>query len=165
MTSEPSAPSPSSPESSCSCGSGKPYADCCGAGSSAEAAPSDSRALSKLFLAIVTLGLLGAVAWFLNPSQPALRPAALRPQAELPSSLPESPKEVLPTSFTELPDVDLGSLTVPQKREVLLRLNTEPCPCECGNTLASCRVTDSTCETSRELVPKVMEEVKTTSTP
>ena len=165
MTAEPTAPSPSSPESPSSCGSGKPYADCCGAVSSAEAAPSDSRALPKLFLAIVTLGLLGLVAWFLNPPQPALRPAALRPQAELPSSLPEAAEEILPTSFTELPDVDLGSLTVSQKREVLLRLNTEACPCRCGNTLASCRVTDSTCETSRELVPKVMEEVKATSTP
>ena len=100
MTAEPTAPSPSSPEFPCSCGSGKPYADCCGAVSSAEAAPSDSRALPKLFLAIVTLGLLGAVAWFLNPPQPALRPAALRPQAELPSSLPEAAEEILPTSFT-----------------------------------------------------------------
>ena len=165
MTAEPSAPSPSSPESPCSCGSGKPYAECCGTVSSAEAAASDSRELPRLFLAIVTLGLLVAVAWFLNPPQPALRPAVLRPQAELPSSLPEAPEEILPTSFTVLPDVDLASLTISQKREVLLRLNTEPCPCGCGNTLASCRVTDSACETSRELVPKVMDEVKATSTP
>ncbi|MCZ6904607.1 MAG: hypothetical protein O7F56_02955, partial [Acidobacteria bacterium] len=67
--------------------------------------------------------------------------------------------------FTDVPDVDLSPLPISQKREVLLRLNTEACPCGCGNTLASCRVTDSTCETSRELVPRVVAEVKATPSP
>lgn len=135
MTAEPATPAPSSPE------------------------------FPRLLLALVTIGLLGALAWYLNPPQPDLTPAGLDPQVELPTSPPKAPEEILPTSFTQLPDVDLSPLTVSQKREVLLRLNTEPCPCGCGNTLASCRVTDSACETSRELVPRVVAEVKATPAP
>ena len=165
MTSEPTAPLRPLPESPCSCGSGKPYAECCGAVSSEQAAASASPEFPRLLLALVTLGLLGALAWYLNPPQPDLTPAGLDPQVEIPTSPSGAPEEILPTSFTDLPDVDLSPLTISQKREVLLRLNTESCPCACGNTLASCRVTDSTCETSRELVPRVVAEVKATPSP
>jgi thiol-disulfide isomerase/thioredoxin len=49
---------------------------------------------------------------------------------------------------TELPGVDLESLTPEQKKAVLHRMNAETCTCGCMLTVAQCRINDSTCSVS-----------------
>jgi thiol-disulfide isomerase/thioredoxin len=61
---------------------------------------------------------------------------------------------------TEIPGVDLASLTPEQKTAALKRLNEEPCNCGCGLTIAQCRINDETCTVSPELAKKVVEEVR-----
>jgi thiol-disulfide isomerase/thioredoxin len=56
---------------------------------------------------------------------------------------------------TEIPGVDLASLSPRQKADVLKRLNTEKCTCGCGLTLAQCRINDPSCTTSLPLAQKV----------
>ena len=114
---------------------------------------------AKPFLALALLALLGILAWWLNPSPSPLQPAPLNPDVSQKAQT-QSPglKGILPTSFTLLPGVDLAKLTAEQKQQVLLRLNTEPCPCGCGNTLAGCRVNDSSCETSLDLAHRVVSQ-------
>ncbi len=60
---------------------------------------------------------------------------------------------------TELPGVDLSGLTPDQKKQVLHRLNSDGCTCGCGMTIAECRISDSSCPTSRDLAAKVVAEV------
>jgi thiol-disulfide isomerase/thioredoxin len=61
---------------------------------------------------------------------------------------------------TEIPGVDLSALTAEQKTLALKRLNTEPCSCGCGFTLAQCRINDSTCAVSPKLAEAVVAEVR-----
>jgi thiol-disulfide isomerase/thioredoxin len=56
---------------------------------------------------------------------------------------------------TEIPGVDLGSLTPRQKADVLKRLNTEKCTCGCGLTLAQCRINDPNCTVSLPIAQKI----------
>jgi len=41
--------------------------------------------------------------------------------------------------YASIPGIDLSHLTTAQSQELLQRLNTERCPCECMRTVASCR--------------------------
>ena len=61
---------------------------------------------------------------------------------------------------TEIPGVDMSSLTAAQKTLALNRLNDEPCDCGCGLTIAQCRINDSTCAVSPKLAAKVLAEVR-----
>ena len=61
---------------------------------------------------------------------------------------------------TEIPGVDLASLTPEQKTTVLNRLNDEPCGCGCGMTIAQCRINDSTCAVSPKLAAEILADVK-----
>lgn len=109
-------------------------------------------------MAVVTLSLLAAMVWFLNPSQPDLRPAPLRPQ---PAACPNLPREFTPTNHTQLPDLPLDKLSREQMYRALYRLNMEPCPCGCRSSLAECRVRfASGCKTSKELASQIVSEVK-----
>lgn len=46
----------------------------------------------------------------------------------------------------EFPGLDGASgLTRPQRRDVVMRANSERCPCGCGFRLAACLTTDSAC--------------------
>ena len=56
---------------------------------------------------------------------------------------------------TEIPGVDLSSLTPRQKADVLKRLNTEKCTCGCGLTLAQCRINDPSCTVSLPIAKKI----------
>jgi len=56
---------------------------------------------------------------------------------------------------TEIPGVDLSSLSPEQREEALRRLNSDGCPCGCSLTLAQCRINDSSCGIS----PPIVEEI------
>jgi thiol-disulfide isomerase/thioredoxin len=60
---------------------------------------------------------------------------------------------------TEIPGVDLKSVTPDQKEAILKRLNTEKCTCGCDRTLAGCRIEDPSCATSLPAAKKVAAEV------
>jgi len=60
---------------------------------------------------------------------------------------------------TELPGVDLASLTSDQKIAALHSLNAESCSCGCKLTLAQCRIYDSACRISKDRAAKIVGEV------
>ena len=60
---------------------------------------------------------------------------------------------------TEIPGLDLSSLTVEQKEAALQRLNAESCECGCYLTLAQCRINDASCDVSLPLAQQVVDEV------
>ena len=60
---------------------------------------------------------------------------------------------------TEIPGVDLSSMTPEQREEALKRLNSEGCPCGCQLTLAQCRINDSACGISPPIVEEVVAEI------
>jgi thiol-disulfide isomerase/thioredoxin len=59
---------------------------------------------------------------------------------------------------SELPGVDMTSLTPAQKTVALHRMNEESCTCGCQYTLAQCRIYDSACHISRERTAKIVAE-------
>ncbi|SRR5712692_344733 len=66
---------------------------------------------------------------------------------------------------TTLPGVEFGDLTAEQKKRALHRLNAESCTCECGLTLAQCRINDSSCPVSLKLAKQVVKDVASSGTP
>ena len=60
---------------------------------------------------------------------------------------------------TEIPGVDLTTLTPEQRVTALQRLNEERCTCGCKLTLAQCRINDSACEFSLPLAEQVVAEI------
>jgi thiol-disulfide isomerase/thioredoxin len=60
---------------------------------------------------------------------------------------------------TEIPGVDLAHLTPAKRTAALQKLNTDPCPCGCENTLAKCRIDDPKCTTSLPMAQKVVQEI------
>jgi thiol-disulfide isomerase/thioredoxin len=65
----------------------------------------------------------------------------------------------------ELPGVDFRGLTEDQKSAALKRLNSEMCTCGCKLTLAQCRINDSECSISQQLAQKIVEEIRSGSSP
>jgi thiol-disulfide isomerase/thioredoxin len=59
---------------------------------------------------------------------------------------------------SELPGVDMTSLTPAEKTVALHRMNEETCTCGCKYTLAQCRIFDSACHISRERTAKIVAE-------
>jgi len=57
---------------------------------------------------------------------------------------------------TAIPGVDLDGLSPAAREAVLKRLNTEPCTCGCGLTLAQCRINDSSCTVSLPLAQAIV---------
>ena len=64
------------------------------------------------------------------------------------------------SNATEVPGLDLASLTPAQRTAALKRLNEEPCGCGCGMSIAACRINDSTCAISPQLAQKIVDAVK-----
>lgn len=60
---------------------------------------------------------------------------------------------------TEIPGIDLTTVTSKQKEDILKRLNTEKCTCGCDRTLAQCRIEDPTCQISLPAAKKVAADV------
>jgi thiol-disulfide isomerase/thioredoxin len=61
---------------------------------------------------------------------------------------------------TDVPGLSLETLTAEQKTAALKRLNSEPCTCGCGFTVAQCRINDSTCTVSLPIAEKIVEEIR-----
>jgi cytochrome c biogenesis protein CcmG/thiol:disulfide interchange protein DsbE len=66
---------------------------------------------------------------------------------------------------SELPGVDMTSLTPTQKTVALHRMNEETCTCGCKYTLAQCRIYDSACHVSKERTEKIVAEGASGATP
>jgi len=116
--------------------------------------PPDSTRGAAIYL-LITLGALAALVWALRPSRPNVRPAPLRPQD---AACPHSDGQFTPTNFTELPGIDLASLSKERRNHVLLRLNMELCPCGCNSSIAYCLVSHARCEKCKELAQKIIAE-------
>jgi thiol-disulfide isomerase/thioredoxin len=59
----------------------------------------------------------------------------------------------------EIPGVELAALSVEKRVEALQKLNTDPCTCGCGLTVARCRVDDPHCNVSLPAAKKIVEEI------
>ena len=100
----------------------------------------------------------------IRPSQIELESrvlAKLSVDAEVEYDAPEGQASLASNArATDIPGVDLSTLTAEQKTLALKRLNEEACGCGCGMTIASCRINDSTCAVSPKLAEKVLAEVR-----
>ncbi len=61
---------------------------------------------------------------------------------------------------TELPDVDFSGLSPEQKKEALRAMNSETCPCGCKQTIAQCRLDDSTCPVSKAMAADIVKNIR-----
>lgn len=106
---------------------------------------------SKISLAAlaIALGLLVALVASLYPPHPKLKPAPLE---AYPSGCLKLRHNFTPTNITEVPDLSGNKLSAPVQNRVLLRVNMEPCSCGCNHSIADCRLTNPSCETSRKLI-------------
>ena len=104
---------------------------------------------------MVSLVLLAALVWAMAPGRARFEPAALRPP---PAGCPKYSPEFVPSDATEIPGVDLSSLSNVQRNHILYRLNMEPCPCGCNTSIAACRINHPACPVCKELVEKIVAE-------
>jgi hypothetical protein len=111
---------------------------------------------------LVTLAVLAAFVWALRPDQPNLKPAPLRPQD---TACPQLESSFTPTNLTEVPGLELASLSKERRNHVLLRLNMEPCPCGCNTSLAYCLVSHARCAKCKELAEKIIAEERAAQAP
>jgi len=79
----------------------------------------------------------------------------LRPPA---AACPQIDSSFTPTNFTELPGLELASLSQKHRNHVLLRLNMEPCPCGCNSSIAYCFVNHARCGKGKELAQQIIAE-------
>lgn len=76
--------------------------------------------------------------------------------ANLPEFTPPRTKE--PARFySELPGIDLASVAVDRRPELLEEANRERCTCGCKMTLAYCRNHDRSCRTSLRLCQELVQ--------
>lgn len=59
----------------------------------------------------------------------------------------------------EIPGVQLAKLSVDRRVEALQKLNSEPCTCGCGLTVAKCRVDDPQCSVSLPAARKIVDAI------
>jgi len=111
---------------------------------------------------LLTLGALAALVWALQPDRPNLRPAPLRNSEAV---CPPFVGLFTPTNLTELPGLELASLSPKLRNHVLLRLNLEPCPCGCNTSLAYCLVHHPRCGKCRELAQEIIAEEREREAP
>ena len=106
----------------------------------------------------ITLALLGALVWALNPSQPRLSPAPLHP---LPPGCPKFSRAFVPANVTSVPDPPTDTLPENVKYRALYRLNVEACSCGCTQSLAACRVSNRECQASLQRAKEIVTEGQT----
>ncbi len=122
---------------------------------------------STVILILVILVLLGALVWSLNPRQPKLAPAPLRPVT---SGCLKLGREFVPSNITEIPQwqaspaksadaMAFTGLSHDQKERVLLGLNTEPCTCGCKLSIAACRVNEPDCGNSGFDARRILDSI------
>ena len=103
----------------------------------------------------VTMAVLAGFVWALRPDRPNVKPAPLHPEE---TPCPRLDAEFTPTNFTELPGLELDSLSKERRNHALLRLNLEPCPCGCNTSIAYCLVHHPRCEKCKELAKEIVAE-------
>jgi hypothetical protein len=82
----------------------------------------------------------------------------------VPAATNTAPIVAIANFYADLPGIDLSSLTPAQREKFLHRANSELCTCGCkDDTLAKCYINDKTCTVVRELLQKVLEEVRSGS--
>src|SRR5579863_1118445 len=108
-------------------------------------------------LVVLSLILLAALVWAMSPGRPRFSPAPLR---ETPSGCAAKASDFVPTDVTDIPGIDWTQFTTAQKNHLLYRLNMEPCPCGCNNSVAGCLRGHVTCPTVKGLVDKMVMEEK-----
>ena len=104
---------------------------------------------------VVAMAVLAAFVLALRPNRPNVKPAPLRPPD---AACPRLDGEFTPTNFTELPGLELDSLSKVRRNHVLLRLNLEPCPCGCNRSIAYCLLSHARCQRCKELAQKIIAE-------
>ena len=63
--------------------------------------------------------------------------------------------------ITDVPGVDLASLTPAQRAAAIAQLNTDHCTCGCDLTVARCRTEDPSCGVSLPLAKQIVAKIKT----
>lgn len=58
---------------------------------------------------------------------------------------------------TNVPGIDLNTVSAHKKTDVLLALNAEACTCGCGLTVAKCRIDDPACQYSLPIAKTIVE--------
>ena len=110
---------------------------------------------SSAGLLVLSLILLAGLVWAMAPGRAKFAPAPLRP---VPSGCSLKAPDFVPSDATEVPGVDLSSLSVEQKNHIIFRLNMEPCPCGCNNSVVACRINHPTCPMVKDVVDKIVAE-------
>jgi hypothetical protein len=103
----------------------------------------------------LSLILLAGLVWAMAPVRARFTPAPLR---RPPAGCPQTTPDFVPSDATEVPGVDLSSLSKAQRNHVLFRLNMEPCPCGCNTSIAACRINHPTCPLCKDLAEKIVAE-------
>lgn len=74
----------------------------------------------------------------------------------------EDPRQALlanAAQATELPGLDLSSLSPAVRQAALQRLNADGCSCGCGLTLAQCRINDPNCQVSLPMAQALVKKL------
>jgi thiol-disulfide isomerase/thioredoxin len=132
--------------------------------------PEITKAFPGIF-ALPTTFVVGPELKMMQKHVGQIRPAQIELEARVLAKLPvdadveyesDTNQAVLASNAqaTDIPGVDLASLTPAQKTAALKRLNEEACGCGCGLTIAQCRINDSTCAVSPPLADKIIAEVR-----
>ena len=106
---------------------------------------------------VVTIGLLAGLVWYIRPPSVDFKPAPLEP---LPEECRKINRPFVPSNITEMKDPPLAELGARERLRVLRRLNFEPCPCGCNQSIAECRANNPQCKVCRSLAEKVVAEVR-----
>jgi hypothetical protein len=105
---------------------------------------------------VAAAGIIGGVYFFSG-----IEPAGTEPESAIPSRATET-QAVTPADSVigadELPGFDTGQLTDKQRLWLYHKANLEPCSCDCGMTVAQCRVEDPTCPVSPGRALEMVEE-------
>lgn len=142
----------------CPCGSGKKFKNCCrkkGQKTFASRARSGWYAALVLSVVVIFIGIL----WYNDNNIPnAIRATSILPPLRAPFNS-SGDAGIIPTTYTEIPGVDLSTLSDSQRRIVLKKTNSQGCTCGCGYTIASCRHLDTACGTSLPLAQQIVAQV------
>jgi hypothetical protein len=116
---------------------------------------SSEKPRSSIGLVALCLILLAGLVWAMSPGRAKFAPAPLRP---VPAACPQNAPDFVPSDATEIPGVNLNSMSNAQRNRVLYRLNMEPCPCGCKISIDACRISHPTCPIAKNLVEKIVVE-------
>jgi len=110
---------------------------------------------ASVILVVVSMVLLAALVWSLNPRRPNFKPAPLNPPSAV---CPNPSRPFVPSNTTEIPAPIMNELPADVRVRVIRRLNLEPCKCGCNLSLAACLLSNPNCETALRLFKEIVEE-------